>query len=373
ASAIIAVVLVLGISSMYGWVQLAVVISLPLISGGCLYLALTHFDETKNPLPARDGTGATNAGTASDAAAHSAEATANTDVKDHITAGPLDALKLFGREGLAIFTACAIICFMGAISEATAPTTVFTLQVALAFSALLMGGVAFYSTLTARRINISFLFRWMCPLLAFGLACIVWFPGTPGIPIALSLAARFSFCLITQMYFARIGSHGVVSATQAFGLGWIFVHLGDLVGLTFSLWLTGVFPSAPLPLANICFGAVLLLIVVAMFVTNDSDNFSLHAGLPAAKAPTGPAQGEAKNDETRPRDAFDVRVHDMMSAHQLTPREREICMLLAQGRSIPYIRDALVISRDTVSTHVKHIYTKLDVHSRQELLDLVQR
>ena len=42
-----------------------------------------------------------------------------------------------------------------------------------------------------------------------------------------------------------------------------------------------------------------------------------------------------------------------------------------RGRSVPYIRDELVISLNTVSTHVKHIYTKAAVHSRQELLDLL--
>ncbi|WP_270296185.1 LuxR C-terminal-related transcriptional regulator [Eggerthella sinensis] len=36
------------------------------------------------------------------------------------------------------------------------------------------------------------------------------------------------------------------------------------------------------------------------------------------------------------------------------------------------MRDTLVLSKNTVATHVKHIYQKLDVHSQQELLDLVQ-
>ncbi|MFR3091955.1 MAG: response regulator transcription factor [Eggerthella lenta] len=53
------------------------------------------------------------------------------------------------------------------------------------------------------------------------------------------------------------------------------------------------------------------------------------------------------------------------------PRETEVFDLLARGRSIPYVRDALVISRETAATHAKHVYAKLDVHSRQELIDLV--
>lgn len=34
--------------------------------------------------------------------------------------------------------------------------------------------------------------------------------------------------------------------------------------------------------------------------------------------------------------------------------------------------DAFIISENTVRTHVKHLYAKLDVHTRQELLDRVE-
>lgn len=53
-------------------------------------------------------------------------------------------------------------------------------------------------------------------------------------------------------------------------------------------------------------------------------------------------------------------------------REAEILGYLARGRSQPYIREELVLSKNTVATHVKHIYQKLGVHSRQELLDLFE-
>ena len=35
------------------------------------------------------------------------------------------------------------------------------------------------------------------------------------------------------------------------------------------------------------------------------------------------------------------------------------------------IAEELFISENTVRTHCKHIYSKLDIHSRQELSDLV--
>ena len=46
--------------------------------------------------------------------------------------------------------------------------------------------------------------------------------------------------------------------------------------------------------------------------------------------------------------------------------------MLARGRDRTYIQEQLVISRNTVKSHVKHIYTKLDVHSQQDLIDLIQ-
>ena len=57
---------------------------------------------------------------------------------------------------------------------------------------------------------------------------------------------------------------------------------------------------------------------------------------------------------------------------RLTPRETEVCALLARGRNAQAIQEKLVVSRNTVKTHVKNVYGKLGVHSQQELIDLVE-
>ena len=56
----------------------------------------------------------------------------------------------------------------------------------------------------------------------------------------------------------------------------------------------------------------------------------------------------------------------------LTPRETEVLILFAKGRSAARIQEELVISRGTVTTHLQHIYRKVDVHSKQELLDAIE-
>ena len=57
----------------------------------------------------------------------------------------------------------------------------------------------------------------------------------------------------------------------------------------------------------------------------------------------------------------------------LTAREREVLELLMRGRTGSYIAETLVISENTARGHVRRLYTKLGVHSRQELIDLVER
>ena len=56
-----------------------------------------------------------------------------------------------------------------------------------------------------------------------------------------------------------------------------------------------------------------------------------------------------------------------LGAAPLTPREREIASLAADGLTAQAIADRLVISRRTVETHLAHIYAKLAVGGRREL------
>lgn len=55
----------------------------------------------------------------------------------------------------------------------------------------------------------------------------------------------------------------------------------------------------------------------------------------------------------------------------LTEREAEILGLVASGRSAKFIAEELSISYNTARTHIKHVYEKLNIHSKQELIDLV--
>lgn len=66
------------------------------------------------------------------------------------------------------------------------------------------------------------------------------------------------------------------------------------------------------------------------------------------------------------------RIEELSNQAGLTKRESEVFRLLAEGRSLPYVQEKLFISEGTARTHIKHIYTKLDVHSKQEMLDKIE-
>ena len=57
--------------------------------------------------------------------------------------------------------------------------------------------------------------------------------------------------------------------------------------------------------------------------------------------------------------------------HQLTQREREITALIWLGLTNPQIAQRLLISPNTVKTHIKNILNKFNVHSKKSLTELL--
>ena len=51
---------------------------------------------------------------------------------------------------------------------------------------------------------------------------------------------------------------------------------------------------------------------------------------------------------------------------------RQVLRCYSQGHGTKSISSMLTVSRNTVKAHVRHVYEKLDIHSHQELIDLVE-
>ena len=106
-------------------------------------------------------------------------------------------------------------------------------------------------------------------------------------------------------------------------------------------------------------------------VVNVGEREAGSAGAAAAEAVGEVRFGGA--GETVRQLSIEERCVELGAQHGLTERETEIFAMLARGRNGQFVMEHYVVSRNTVKSHVKHIYAKLDVHSQQELIDLVER
>ena len=96
------------------------------------------------------------------------------------------------------------------------------------------------------------------------------------------------------------------------------------------------------------------------------------AGAALKPAADGAREGDSPTRTRSQRDKLTAQCEIAAEKFGLTPREREVLILFAHGRSKAYIADAFIISENTVRGHTKRLYAKLNVHNRQELLDRVQ-
>ena len=82
------------------------------------------------------------------------------------------------------------------------------------------------------------------------------------------------------------------------------------------------------------------------------------------------------HDDGRPAEEQPVTLESRCAAVaarcDLTPRECDVLLLLARGRTLSVVARELNIAEGTARTHMMHIYSKLDVHKQQELIDLVE-
>lgn len=57
----------------------------------------------------------------------------------------------------------------------------------------------------------------------------------------------------------------------------------------------------------------------------------------------------------------------------LSPRELEVLELLASGKSYSGIAEQLFVDKETIRSHIKNIYLKLEVHSKAEAIEKAKK
>lgn len=77
-------------------------------------------------------------------------------------------------------------------------------------------------------------------------------------------------------------------------------------------------------------------------------------------------------DSEQSESVFEMSCDLVCDGYNLTTREKEVFIILAKGRDRMFIGQELTLSRETVKTHIRNIYRKMDIHSQQEILSLIE-
>jgi DNA-binding NarL/FixJ family response regulator len=80
---------------------------------------------------------------------------------------------------------------------------------------------------------------------------------------------------------------------------------------------------------------------------------------------------DAANAAMQQRQDLATRTSDLARQNRLSQREEEVLLLLAQKKTIASIERELFIANGTAKAHVRHIYNKLDIHTRDALFTLL--
>lgn len=172
--------------------------------------------------------------------------------------------------------------------------------------------------------------------------------------------ARNCFYLLIWFIASRIGAmEDELHAVRCFALIRTTWAVGQMVG---SITEQALVSYLPVNLGTV-YGYVVIaavgLALVMLTVFPESVFLSI-------THPSKPQERPSPAEQT-----LESRCLELASQHGLTKRETELLVLFAQGRNSAYLQQELHLSRSTVSTHRQHIYQKLDIHSHQELLDLL--
>lgn len=192
------------------------------------------------------------------------------------------------------------------------------------------------------------------------------------LPEGLFLAGYTCFDLVIWAVIIVLSGQSGISLLKTIcivdALDQLGIFAGAVLGVAFREESTAL-------VACIALGGLLLALMLGFSEKRDPVNDGLNALEVEFELAAGALSGQdaAPDGQTDQMAVFAWKdaLTELAERHFLTKRETEVLELLVAGRSGPYISQQLCVSDNTVKSHVRHIYTKLDVHDRQELLDLV--
>ncbi|MGV8084580.1 MAG: helix-turn-helix transcriptional regulator [Coriobacteriia bacterium] len=177
----------------------------------------------------------------------------------------------------------------------------------------------------------------------------------------LLVLTGYALVFVSVLVMFAIGIRGSHAPVRALASGLLSTDIGIIVGLLlFQVLKSQTNLLVTTHLAWLPLLAVVVLILVTPLLSGEK-----------MKSPwilngKGPQASDSEADEL----AQTCRL--LAEWNNLTPRQQETLVLLAQGKRADEIADAFNLSIGTVRTHINQVYSKLGVHSQKELMKVVR-
>ncbi len=242
--------------------------------------------------------------------------------------------------------------------------------------ALLLTEIAItvYMIRVAHREDPNIAFRPTGLLAAIGfLALAIAGPGQALLSMAVVFSGIGAFLVYYWIVMGNIAQRFGWASSSVYAQGLCLLVSGMVLGKGVSLALTS---AAAEDTAQSLLVAALALFVLAFIFwlkvegsvfASEPVDASQMVTVGVAEKPALPTAGDARSASRS------AALEGLAVRYGISAREREIVELLLRGRNVPYICDELFIAKSTVETHVKHVYSKLGISSRQQLIDIVER
>lgn len=228
----------------------------------------------------------------------------------------------------------------------------------------------------------------ICAPIALGAA------GSIGTPVGLGIVAAVGSCAEALLLFCAACGRGADGAARGAALMFLLPSMCcDLAGEVALPLLAGALGLS----ARLGMGAVAVAFGVGFLTysmvalgrlggsalevgdargrgvsTGESRSGGTGAGSASAGGPADESPRDQGGKEGSPADAREIRLDELAANFGLTAREREVAGYILRGYTAKGIGSALGLSASTVQGYSRSLYRKAGVHSRQQLVSLVE-
>lgn len=242
--------------------------------------------------------------------------------------------------------------------------------------------------LLVREVDVSQLYYPIIILTCLGNLAVPLFGGLGIIQGELVSIAYNLFILMVWCLLANVANRTDLSYVRVFGWGRGASAAGTTIGWAAGSLLAPILVENPNNMVALAMGMVFVLLVVSMVILNERTiglalkktrnaqaNQATGDFFPNEMGSDGAASGSLSADhpDELPREgAWTKSCNALAERAMLSSRERDVLFLLGKGRTIEFIANDLGISFNTAKSHIRNVYAKTGVHSKQELQNLIE-